>query len=186
MFEPDKLTEKKQVLQFNIAQLLKEYAGAARSYVVENAAVPDLDEDIVLLAPIAGQIRLARAGNDILASVALSTEVEMPCSRCLAPVPAPVTIDFEETFYPTRDIVSGAKLELAPDADPATLISETNILDLTEVVRQELYLSQPTHVLCREDCQGLCPQCGQNKNESTCTCQDNPIDARWADLLALK
>lgn len=182
----DKPTEKKQLLQFNIAQLLKEYAGAARSYVVENAVVPELGEEVILLAPIAGQIRLVRAGNDILAIVALTTQVEIPCSRCLTPVAAPVTIEFEETFLPTRDIISGAKLELAPDADPATLISETNILDLTEVVRQELYLSQPTHVLCREDCKGLCPQCGQNKNEATCSCQDNPIDDRWADLLALK
>ncbi|OQY28051.1 MAG: hypothetical protein B6243_12445 [Anaerolineaceae bacterium 4572_5.2] len=102
--------------------------------------------------------------------------------RCLAPVSVAVSMEIEETFTPRVDIVTGGKLSQSPDVDATTLISEQHILDLTEVVRQSLYLAQPAQILCKEDCLGLCPQCGKNRNQVQCNCTEETIDSRWADL----
>jgi uncharacterized protein len=178
--------EKKDLLQFNVAQFLKPLTEASRTYIIENATLPELDQDLVLLAPLSGQVKLTKAGGDILVTGSLNTILQLACSRCLTPIEVPVTIEIEETFNPTVDIISGAKIIHANEVDPATLINKLHILDLDEVVRQSLYLNQPTQILCKKDCLGLCPQCGQNRNLGLCHCQDDHIDARWTGLLAFK
>ena len=175
-----------QTLQFNVAQLLKQPAEAARHFLFEDAIVPHLAQELALRAPLQGHIRLVKTGADILVTGTLSTEVELPCTRCLTPVRVPVTVDIEETFTPTHDVTTGARLPLPEDADPATLIDEHHILNLAEVVRQDLLLSQPSHVLCRPQCAGLCARCGHNLNEGPCSCQPDEVDVRWAGLLALR
>ena len=67
-------------------------------------------------------------------------------------------------------------------------------LDLTDDVREDILLSLPLKFLCQEDCRGLCPHCGQNLNEGTCSCQelDQEISAEeqeenpWSQLDKLK
>lgn len=178
--------KKKDLLQFNVSQLQKEQGGASRNYTIENAILPGLAEDIVQLTPLVGKLKLVKAGNDILVTGMLTLTAQLSCTRCLSPVETSIDIDIEETFTPTRDVFSGAEIEQPEDVDAATIIDELHVLDLTEVVRQNLYLSQPSQILCTEDCRGLCPYCGKNKNEEPCDCEDNQIDNRWAGLLALK
>jgi uncharacterized protein len=55
-------------------------------------------------------------------------------------------------------------------------------LALEDVLREQVLLSLPVRTLCREDCKGLCPRCGQNLNSETCTCDTIPVDPRWAVL----
>jgi len=62
------------------------------------------------------------------------------------------------------------------------LSPDTNIIDLGEDVRQFLILSLPLKILCREDCAGLCPVCGANRNRSSCSCTTEEGDPRWAEL----
>ena len=82
------------------------------------------------------------------------------------------------------DINSGAHLAQESDQDAATHIDERHILDLAEVIRQNLTLSLSPSLVCRPDCAGLCPQCGQNRNEGSCDCDTAVIDPRWAALKA--
>ncbi|HEY85671.1 MAG TPA: DUF177 domain-containing protein [Chloroflexi bacterium] len=184
--QASKATLNKQVLEFNVAQQLKQQGGAPRAFVIEDAVLPFMDADLVLLAPLSGLIKLIKTDTGILVTGTLSTVLELPCTRCLAPVSVAVSMEIEETFTPRVDIVTGGKLSQSPDVDATTLISEQHILDLTEVVRQSLYLAQPAQILCKEDCLGLCPQCGKNRNQVQCNCTEETIDSRWADLLALK
>jgi len=176
----------KQVLQFNVAQQLKQRGGAPRAFVIEDAVLPHLDADLILLAPLSGLIKLTKTDTGILVTGTLNTVLELPCTRCLRPVSVPISMEIEETFTPTVDIITGGKLSQLPEVDTTTLINKQHILDLTEVVRQSLYLAQPSQILCKEDCLGLCPQCGKNRNEGQCNCAEEPIDSRWVDLLALK
>ncbi len=176
----------KQVLQFNVAQQLKQHGGAPRAFIIEDAVLPNLDADLILLAPLSGLIKLTKTDTGILVTGTLSTVLELPCTRCLTSVSVPISMEIEETFTPTVDIITGGKLSQSPGVDTTTLISEQHILDLAEVVRQSLYLAQPAQILCKEDCLGLCPQCGKNRNLVQCNCAEDPIDSRWADLLALK
>ncbi len=177
---------KQELLQFNVAQLLKERTEASRKFNIQNAAVYVADLGLKLVAPVSGSVRLVKVAGDVLVTGTLTTVLQMPCTRCLEPVDVPVTIEIEETFIPITDIATGMHLTLPEDVDDTILIDEAHILDLTEVVRQDLFISQPTHVLCREDCRGLCPQCGQNLNVGTCNCDTTTIDSRWSSLLTFK
>jgi len=174
------------LLQFNVAQLLKERTEASRKFEIKDAFVEVADLGLAPVAPISGSVRLVKVASDVLVTGTLHTILQMPCTRCLEPVNVPVTIELEETFIPITDVATGMHRTLPDDVDDATLIDEAHVIDLTEVVRQELFVSQPVHVLCREDCLGLCPQCGHNLNFGPCSCNTSDIDSRWSALLALK
>ncbi|MCS7261423.1 MAG: DUF177 domain-containing protein [Anaerolineae bacterium] len=169
-------------LQFNVAQLLKQATGASRDYEVD-IPFPELDDQLVLLAPLRGHVHFLRIGMGVLVSGTFATTVELTCMRCLSAFQLPIEFELEEEFTPTIDIVTGIKVSLPPDQDVATLIDEHHILDLSEVVRQDIWLSLPTSPICRPDCKGLCPYCGQNRNLAECNCRSEAIDVRWIALL---
>jgi uncharacterized protein len=170
--------------QFNVAQLLKQPSGTRRVYDIDTADGPPLDDDLKVVAPFRGEVRFMRVGAGILVTGELETRVELDCSRCLTAFQTTTRFEIEEEFRPTHDVNSGARLAQEPDQDAATLIDERHILDLAEVIRQDLTLSLPSSPLCRPDCKGLCPNCGQDWNEGSCDCDTQVIDPRWEALKA--
>jgi uncharacterized protein len=173
-------------LQFNVAQLLKEPTGATRSYDINTKTITQLDEDVTLVSPLIGHVKFLRTGKDILVTGSLETTIQKSCGRCLATFTAPISLELEEEFYPTVDVVTGNFLPVDPDADEANQITSQHILDLSEVVRQDCLLAGDAILYCRPDCKGLCPHCGQDRNLEPCDCEDEPTDSRWAGLLALQ
>lgn len=176
-------------LSFNVAQLLKDTVGAVRHVDVVahlGRLVPDLQpaEDADAAQPIlAGPVRLMRTNQGILVAGELTGEATQNCARCLDPVPVAIEVLLEELFVPTIDMATGRSVK--PDEeDEALWIDEHHILDLTEVLRQDVLLELPVHVLCNVNCKGLCPNCGQNLNEGACECQAE-IDPRWSGLTDL-
>ncbi len=55
-------------------------------------------------------------------------------------------------------------------------------LELEDIVREQVLLQLPMQRICKEDCQGICPSCGANRNETACSCQPHPGDDRWMAL----
>jgi uncharacterized protein len=167
-------------MQFNVAQLLLEPIGASRHY--------HLDETYAVaegkMERLRGELTLLRTDRGLLATGTLATRIDVSCSRCLAPVKLPVTLQIEEEYYPTVDALTGAPLP-APEEPTAFLIDEHHILDLSEAVRQALLLAEPMQPLCRPDCAGLCPTCGRDRNLGPCDCSAEPFDARWNALAGL-
>lgn len=182
----DQKGQKGHALQFNVAQLLKHVGPSSRTYTIEKGSVPALQQEFSLTNPLNGKVKFIKTDKNIFVIGNLETELLLSCTRCLTDVTVPIAFDIEETFSPTIDITTGSKLPQESEVDEATLISEQHILDLIEVVRQAIHLSQPLQVLCQEDCLGLCSQCGVNKNLDSCNCKTDNIDVRWAGLLALK
>lgn len=173
-------------LEFNVAQLLKESTGAVRNYEVNTDLEGDFDdEDLKIVVPLTGQVRLLRTGPNILATGELQTSIEKSCGRCLTSFTAPVAIELEEEFFPTLDIITGAVITQPPEIEEANLINEQHILDLSEVVRQELLVASSSQLYCRPDCKGLCPTCGQDLNVGSCNCHDEDVDPRWTGLQTL-
>jgi uncharacterized protein len=103
----------------------------------------------------------------------------------LEPCELDVKLPLEEEFHPVVRI--GAAVDDAPEEeqDEALIIDEGHSLDLGEVVRQGLWLTAPLEALCHDDCLGLCPRCGGNRNLDECRCEEDPIDPRWAVLKTL-
>ncbi len=172
-------------MQFNVAQLMKEHTGAKRQYDLDED-IGGLYEDIQVKEFLRGGVTFIRTRDGVLVTGRLDTMIEMDCDRCLEPLDVPVTINLEEEFLPTIDILTGMRIPRAEDAEEATRIDEHHILDLTEVVRQELMLAGPMHPLCREDCRGLCPRCGKNLNEGPCACPPEEMETRWTALAELR
>ena len=168
-------------MQINVSQLLRESIGSTRNYQVNEVADIAGDGKGCL---VQGEVRLLHTQRSILVKCALSTDVELTCSRCLSLFRHPLTINFEEEYLPTVDVVSGAPLPLPEEAGAFT-IDEHHVIDLTEAARQYTLLATPMKPLCHEECAGLCPSCGKNLNQGRCDCPAQDIDPRWSELTKL-
>jgi len=173
-------------LQFNVAQLLKEATGATRYHDVNTTILSHLNDETALVSPVVGQLKFLRTGSDILVTGSLEVTVQKNCGRCLSTFTRSISVELEEQFYPTIDVVTGAALEFPPDADEANRIGEQHILDMYEVLRQDFLLESDGVLYCRPDCLGLCPHCGRDRNTDPCDCDVDTIDPRWAALRALQ
>lgn len=167
----------------NVAQLLKEPIGATRDYDVATPTA-HLADELEQSGPAAGRVRLLRTNRGVLVEGDLNGEIVVECSRCLTEFSLPMTIHLEEEFQPTVDVLRGTYVEV-DEEDAALLINEQHILDLSEVIRQALLLEIPLQPLCKPDCAGLCPICGQDLNLGPCDCETGDGDVRWAQLGAL-
>ncbi len=168
---------------FNVAQLMKSPVGTALNYDIDEEDV-QLDEDLKVIGPIIGHVRLRRINQGLLADGWVDLTLEFECTRCLKQFEQQMHVPFEERFYPTLDVVTGVALTPPDDGEDAFPIDAHHLIDLTETVRQHVLLDIPMVTLCKEDCAGLCPQCGKDLNQGPCTCQPE-VDARLSVLQSL-
>ena len=97
------------------------------------------------------------------------------CARCFKPL----TRHFE------TERVYGLTKKLASEDSEEYIEVPDSLLDIEELARTVFYLELPSRVLCKEDCKGLCSQCGANKNVENCSCLDYDVDVRLAKLREL-
>ena len=146
-----------------------------------------LDEETARLvgdASVGG--RATRKGDEVRLRGRISASVEVHCDRCAAAIVAPLEIEFDTSFLPAeveRGAVENVELQ-AGDLDRS--FYEGGEVDVDELVREQILLALPTRSLCREECRGLCPECGANLNEGACGCAAKEVDPRWAALADLK
>ncbi|MGA3262997.1 MAG: DUF177 domain-containing protein [Terracidiphilus sp.] len=110
---------------------------------------------------------------------------EVPCARCVEPVRIPLAAEFDLIFRP-----AGADSE-APERSitaPETEIGyyQKDSLWLEDVLREQVLLSLPVRTLCKPDCKGLCPRCGENRNSQACNCEEGPSGLRWEALAGIR
>jgi uncharacterized protein len=144
-----------------------------------------LDEEHVRLtdAPeVSGRIR--RSGHEVRIKGQLSARAEVDCDRCLATVTVPVEAKFDVGYIPSEDYTASEAAELQ-EADLSLSVFDGETIDVDELVREQLLLALPSRALCGDECKGLCPTCGANRNTNPCDCHDKEIDPRWAGLKAV-
>jgi uncharacterized protein len=168
-------------MQINVSQLLKEPIGSTRNYKVSETIDVTGDGNG---RKVQGEVRLLRTQRGILVKEEPQTEIELTCSRCLSLFNYPVTLNIEEEYVPSIDVVSGVPLP-APEEPGSFTIDEHHVIDLTEARRQYTLMAIPMKPLCREDCAGLCPDCGHNLNQGACGCSPRVADPRWSELSKL-
>lgn len=122
--------------------------------------------------------------KDIRLVGSLSTRLELACARCLDPVTLPVARSFDLLYRP-QGVDAGHEELSVTDAEAEIGYYTGDGLLLEEVLREQVLLSVPIKAVCREDCKGLCPQCGKNLNLGACSC-GRPPDVRWQALEGLK
>jgi len=171
-------------MKINVAQLLKDPAGTVRWHDLSED-IRGVDDDLEIQDLFTGRLEMLRTTSGILITAALQTVLGLECCRCLEPFSAPTELEIEEEFHPSVDIHTGGKLPLTEPLEEATIIDEQHMLDVTEIVRQATLLALPMHPLCKEDCAGLCAQCGQNLNRGQCDCASEAMDPRLEILKQL-
>lgn len=128
-------------------------------------------------------LQATRAGDKVRVAGSLDAKVAFDCDRCLKPIELPVSQSFDLLYVPP--LGAGDEHELG-DKDLDTVFYQGEAIDVDDLVREQVELALPMTRLCREDCQGLCPECGANLNEGRCDCESREIDPRWAALKELK
>lgn len=127
----------------------------------------DLELDVRLESVLAG----------VLVSGTARSRIEGECVRCLDPFVGVVEVEFRELYgYPDR-VLDGERGE-------AELVVDDDLIDLEQAVRNAVVLALPQAPLCRDDCSGLCPECGTRLADDPGHAHSS-TDPRWAALAGL-
>ena len=155
------------------------------AHVYNPEELSPVDERVRLTAPatVNGKIRLA--GKEVFVNGHVDTRTQVECDRCLKPIELPVNADFELEYVTGSEYESTAAAELT-ESQMLVSVFDGTAIDVDEIVKEQILLAVPTRMLCREDCKGICPQCGNDKNAGECECVTEDIDPRWAALKNLK
>ncbi len=133
-------------------------------------------------SPIQCELEVRRKGDRFLLQGEVTTQVDAQCSRCLKEFALSLRVPFKLIIKlsPQGGIADNLEegfLLLSPQAET---------LEIGERVRQLILLALPLKPLCRPDCRGLCPVCGQDLNEGECNCRREAPDSHWEKLKSLK
>jgi uncharacterized protein len=157
-----------RVLKVNVGFMLGESLGTYRDFSFDVPTIRVSDD--LQIRYLHGALRFSRTSEGILVQGSLTAGVEGECARCLDPVAYETVVDVEELFaYPNP---YNAEFSIGDDGN----------LDLAPLLRAETLIDTSRRVLCREDCKGLCADCGANLNREICTCDQENIDPRLAKL----
>ncbi len=134
---------------------------------------------------VEGRADYSQALREIRLSGHLRVEMETECDRCLESFRFPIDTDFRLTYQPEDANVATEEAGLN-DEEAELAFYEGDGLELTDVFREQILLAIPMQRTCGEDCQGLCPSCGENWNFRECDCEPVGIDERLSALRAWK
>jgi uncharacterized protein len=122
--------------------------------------------------------------QDIRLRAAYKGNFEQLCARCLEPVQHPLEGQFDLIFRPGGVDAEAGERAITEDETEIGYYEESGLL-LEDAVREQVLLTLPGRTLCQEDCKGLCPHCGINRNLATCECVEKPIDPRLSALAGI-
>jgi uncharacterized protein len=143
------------------------------------------DNDFRIVAPVTLVADLHKDAQKVRLTGRVTATLELDCSRCVEPFAIPVDSRFDMLFLPQSENTGDEEREVKAD-DLGVSYYQHDVIDLGDVVREQLYLALPMKPLCRDDCRGLCPVCGKNRNHEECTCQAEWIDPRLEPLRKLR
>ena len=123
--------------------------------------------------------------KDIRVNGEVSAELEVACARCLEPVLQDVKRNFDLLYRPLG-IDAGREEMSVTGAEAEIGYYQGEGLLLEDVIREQVLLALPLKAICRQDCKGLCPQCGTNLNSGSCSCAEPAEDPRWSALKDLR
>jgi len=124
-------------------------------------------------------LRLDRDGVDVVVTGEIGATVAQTCSRCLEEFTSEVRPAIDVRLVPRP--ATGADVELGAD-DLDVDFYDNDEVSLARLIETETLLGLPMKPLCRDECRGLCPTCGANRNTAPCTCRERPPDPRLAAL----
>jgi len=150
------MDKKPYSLRTNVGHFLNKANGFSRDFSIDYPEIfiePDLN-----IKNLKGDIRLSRTREGLLLQAVLQGDLEATCVRCLTLHDTHVETTIEELYEFASRVVGEADL----------VVPEDGYIDLGVIFREYLLLEMSINVVCKPDCLGLCPECGQNLNEKLC------------------
>jgi uncharacterized protein len=151
-------------LRLNVGFIISQSIGFSRDFEFDFPTISllsDLD-----LTDFHGVARISRTPQGLLCHAKIHSSMTLECVRCVEPAVVPLQAEYDELFAFTPRTMSESGLLLPEDAH----------IDLEPLIHEYLTLEIPIRPLCRPDCQGLCPECGENWNERDCEHRSKPMD----------
>ena len=130
--------------------------------------------------------RASRSDHQVRLRGRITARAQVECDRCLQSVDLPVETSFDVSYVPAADYTSEAEAAELQEEDLSLSVFDGETIDVDDLVREQVLLALPTRALCREECKGLCPVCGADKNNDSCACESKEVDPRWAALKDLR
>ena len=145
-----------------------------RRGLVPEDLMADLDSRVPAGTEAVAEVEMEAFDGGVAVSGTVASRWEGECRRCLTKVGGELEAEVRELFRP-----GGGE-------DEGTYPMGEDHIDLQDLVMDNLFAALPLMPLCREDCAGLCPVCGANRNSDPCSCTVESSDPRWSALDALK
>ena len=143
-------------------------------YTLDSSVLPEFD-DVKFEPSVHVSGELTNNGGYMRLALLCSIDYDAVCARCLKDVRDSININFEKTVCEEGDLQNEENDDYVEICD--------GMRDIDEALIEDIILNFPLKVLCKEDCKGLCPKCGIDLNEGSCSCVTKEIDPRLAPLL---
>ena len=138
------------------------------------------------LTPLAVKIRVYRSEGSLYTDISVSGKAGAPCARCLEPAQAYFAGELKYLFSLSLDEENRTCNEKngAADGDEDVILLDSweDEIDLSPQIWEVMLTALPAVILCKEDCKGLCPECGANLNSESCSCKKATGDVRFEIL----
>ena len=157
-------------LRINVGFIIHESPGYTRDFEFDFPFL-DLSDDLTA-KDFKGKATFSRTQRGLLVEAQLSAIIATNCVRCLDATLTKVSSDFTELYA----------FDQRTEDENELLVPESGIIDLEPLARDYLMLDLPKLPLCKTDCAGLCPVCGDNRNLTKCDCDTGSIDPRLSKL----
>jgi uncharacterized protein len=180
------------MLRYDLSEIMRN-PGMSKSYEVKER--PFVEDDVKYVAPVLGRFTVTNGGSALVIRGNISTSVELECGRCLDDMQFPIDAEITEEYSLSDAEEAGS----ARDATAMVVQDEENevppglfegrVMNFAVLIRQAAILELPLSPLCQEECRGLCPACGKNRNEVQCSCDSESTSkplSRLADLIKQK
>ncbi len=144
-----------------MSALLQERTGSTRSFLLD---------DKYQSQEVSGSLALMKIEHGILVTADLNVaDITLECSSCLSQFETELNVSFQEEFLPRYHPELGT---LLPHEEDDFRIDDRMVLDISEALRQYLQTEIPIAPRCKQNCLGLCSECGRNLNTKECACKD--------------
>ena len=137
-------------------------------------------------AQVSGEV--VNTGHGLELNAHVQTAVSSRCDRCLDDINVPLEFDISEQHILETELEKDQDQDQnSEDEEPSLVLTyNSDWLDLTEAVKENLILNLPMRTVCEPECPGICPSCGKNLKEESCQCKTDDVDPRLAILANLK
>ncbi len=161
------------MIKINVAEIKKRLVGEKTlAFDLTPAELEISPEEMAIEGLVSLKGCISNAGDVLLLQVSMSAKVKRMCGRCLKIFTGAAQAEVIEKFYPAS----------AENIENDAFVYDSDVIDITEPLREGLLLAEPMQALCKPDCRGLCPVCGADLNDGDCGCDRFAADPRLAAL----